>query len=101
MVAIVVFAAWRIGSRALKNRVLVGAGGRFLLAIFAFAVPFPLIVLGAGCLASSVGKDCAGALPGWGWSRIRGKSYGPAVIDDDTRPFPTPVSAGVRLALLL
>ncbi|HMW76949.1 MAG TPA: chromate transporter, partial [Rhodocyclaceae bacterium] len=50
VVAIVVFAAWRIGSRALKNRVLWALAAASFLAIFAFAVPFPLIVLGAGLL---------------------------------------------------
>jgi chromate transporter len=50
VVAIVLFAAWRIGSRALKNEVLWILAAAAFLAIFAFNVPFPYIVLGAGLL---------------------------------------------------
>lgn len=43
--AIVVFAAYRIGSRALKNNVLRGMAILAFVAIFAFHIPFPYIVL--------------------------------------------------------
>ncbi|HZT63065.1 MAG TPA: chromate transporter, partial [Burkholderiales bacterium] len=46
--AIVLFAAYRIGSRALKNAVLWTISLAAFVAIFAFHVPFPYIVLGAG-----------------------------------------------------
>ena len=46
--AIVVHAAWRIGSRALKNGVLWAIAAAAFVAIFAFDVPFPAIVLVAG-----------------------------------------------------
>ncbi len=48
--AIVVFAAWRIGSRALKNNVLRAMAVLAFIAIFAFDVPFPYIVLMAGII---------------------------------------------------
>src|SRR5260370_13688873 len=48
--AIVLFAAWRIGSRALKNAVLWTISLAAFVAIFAFDVPFPWIVLGAGVI---------------------------------------------------
>jgi chromate transporter len=101
VVAIVVFAAWRIGSRALKNRVLWALAAASFLAIFAFAVPFPLIVLGAGLLGF-IGGQVAPALFQVGAGHgSGGKSYGPAVIDDDTPPIPHTRFSGVRLALLL
>ncbi|HYA47314.1 MAG TPA: chromate transporter, partial [Burkholderiales bacterium] len=46
--AIVLFAAYRIGSRALKNAVLWTISLAAFIAIFALKLPFPYIVLGAG-----------------------------------------------------
>ncbi len=46
--AIVVFAAYRIGSRALRNGLLWGMAGAAFVPIFALGVPFPYIVLTAG-----------------------------------------------------
>src|SRR5262245_41492457 len=46
--AIVLFAAWRIGSRALRNAWLWAISAAAFVAIFAFHAPFPAIVLAAG-----------------------------------------------------
>src|SRR5436309_4008072 len=46
--AIVLHAAWRIGTRALKSASLWFIAAAAFMAIFAFAVPFPAIVLAAG-----------------------------------------------------
>src|ERR1051325_5663068 len=46
--AIVVYAAYRIGSRALTNAALWSIAAGAFIAIFAFHVPFPYIVLAAG-----------------------------------------------------
>ena len=56
MLAIVVQAVLRVGRRALHNRALVGIAVAAFLALAVFAVPFPLVVLGArrrrvGCSA--------------------------------------------------
>ena len=48
VVAIVLFAAYRIGTRALTNRVLWSISAAAFIAIFAFKLPFPAIVLAAG-----------------------------------------------------
>jgi chromate transporter len=48
--AIVVQAAHRIGSRALKNGVLWAIAAASFVAIFALHVPFPAIVLAAACI---------------------------------------------------
>jgi chromate transporter len=85
--AIVVFAAYRIGSRALKNNVLRALAVLAFIAIFAFDVPFPWIVLGAaviGFIGSHFAPDKFRAGGHHGESH---KSYGPALIDDDT-PIP-------------
>jgi chromate transporter len=50
VLAVVLEAVVRVGKRALKSRGLVAIAALAFIAIFAFAVPFPLIVLGAGIL---------------------------------------------------
>lgn len=84
--AIVVFAAFRIGSRALHNSMLRGMAAAAFIAIFALQVPFPYIVLAAG-LIGYVGGRIAPALFKTGGSHgASGKSFGPALINDDTPP---------------
>ena len=85
--AIVVFAAYRIGSRALSNNVLRALAVLAFIAIFAFDVSFPYIVLGAaviGFIGSHFAPEKFRAGGHHGESR---KAYGPALIDDDT-PIP-------------
>jgi chromate transporter len=82
--AIVVFAAYRIGSRALKNNVLRLMAVLAFIAIFAFDVSFPYIVLAAGIigyLGSRISPAHFAAGSGHGASQ---ESYGVAIIDDDT-----------------
>ena len=50
MLAVVLQAVQRIGKRALKNPALLTIAGAAFLAIFFFAVPFPVIVLAAGVI---------------------------------------------------
>jgi chromate transporter len=50
VLAIVVQAVIRIGSRALKNNAMVVIAAASFIAIFGFAVPFPLIILIAGLI---------------------------------------------------
>src|SRR5215510_2140555 len=50
VVAIVLHAAWRIGTRALKHPALWAIAAAAFVAIFAFAVPFPAIVIAAGII---------------------------------------------------
>src|SRR5262245_55619014 len=45
VVAIIAFAAWRIGARILRNAVLAGIAVMAFVALFFFSVPFPLIVI--------------------------------------------------------
>ena len=85
--AIVVFAAYRIGSRALKSNVLRAMAVLAFIAIFAFEIPFPYIVLMAGIIGyvgSRIAPDKFRAGAGHGASK---ETYGLAIIDDDT-PIP-------------
>lgn len=99
--AIVVFAAIRIGSRALKNGVLWGIAAAAFIALFAFRLPFPLIVIGAGLIGAIGGRIAPALFATGGGHGGSGKSYGAAVIDDET---PTPAHAlfgWKRFALVL
>jgi chromate transporter len=90
--AIVLFAAWRIGSRALKNAALWAVSLAAFVAIFAFDVPFPWIVLGAG-IVGYVGGRFAPMKFATGGHGPAEKHYGSALIADAT---PTPAHALFR-----
>ena len=96
--AIVVFAAYRIGSRALKNSLLWGMAALSFLAIFAWHAPFPLIVAAAALLGAVGGKLAPARFAVGGGHGAAKKSFGPALIDDDT---PTPAHARFSWAGLL
>ncbi len=98
VVAIVLFAAWRIGSRALKNSVLWGFAAASFVAIFALNIPFPAIVLAAGVLGFIGSKIAPDKFKVGGGHGASNKAYGPALIDDDT---PTPEHAKFKLPRLL
>jgi chromate transporter len=84
IVAIVLFAAWRIGSRALKNAVLWTMAALAFIGIFVFDVAFPWIVLAAGLLGAAGGKLAPQLFRLGGGHGASAKQYGPALIDDDT-----------------
>src|SRR3990172_5693595 len=85
--AIVVYAAYRIGSRALKNAALWAIAATAFIAIFAFDVPFPYIVLNAGVIGYLGGRIAPDKFATGGGHGSAEKSYGAAIIDDHT---PTP-----------
>ncbi|WP_428422994.1 chromate efflux transporter [Methylibium sp.] len=85
--AIVVFAAWRIGSRALKNAWLWGIAIAAFVAIFALHAPFPLIVLVAGFVGHLGGRYVPDKFAVGGSHGNGARRLGPALIDDGT---PTP-----------
>jgi chromate transporter len=88
--ALVLHAAHRIGTRALKNRWMWGIAAASFIAIFAFGTPFPAIVLTAG-LAGHFGARRWPQVFALGGGHGRAKaSYGAALIDDHT---PTPAHA--------
>ncbi|WP_152223181.1 chromate efflux transporter [Pseudomonas sp. SCB32] len=96
--AIVVHAAHRIGSRALKNAWLWAMAAASFVAIFALNLPFPVIVLAAAVLGYIGGRLLPGKFAIGGSHGAAKASYGPALIDDDT---PTPEHARFRWSHLL
>ncbi|MCP3470423.1 chromate efflux transporter [Bradyrhizobium sp. CCGUVB1N3] len=50
VLAIVVEAVVRVGKRALKNRVMIALAAAAFVAIFFFAIPFPIIIIAAGVI---------------------------------------------------
>ncbi len=99
--AIVLQAAWRIGSRALQNGVLWAIAAASFVAIFALGLPFPLIVLGAALIGFVGGRLAPTRFAAGGGHGKPARHFGAALIDDHT---PTPDHArfkASRLALVL
>jgi len=88
--ALVVHAAWRVGSRALKNHWLRGIALAAFVAIFALQAPFPLIVLAAALVGYLGGRLAPAKFTAGGGHAAAGRAFGRALIDDDT---PTPAHA--------
>ncbi|MBI3143748.1 MAG: chromate efflux transporter [Pseudogulbenkiania sp.] len=96
--AIVVQAAHRIGSRALKNNVLWAIAAASFVAILALNAPFPLIVVAAALIGYLGGRLAPDTFRAGGGHGKVDKSFGPALIDDDT---PTPEHARFRWPQLI
>lgn len=94
VVAVVLHAAYRIGTRALRNPGMWGIAAASFLALFAFNAPFPAIVL-AAALVGHLGARRWPLVFALGGGAVHGASGAPAgrhpaLIDDDT---PTPAHA--------
>ncbi len=85
--AIVLFAAYRIGSRALKNNLLWSLAALAFFASFVLHAEFPLIVLIAASLGILGGRFAPDKFAMGGGHSSTKKSFGPALIDDDS-PIP-------------
>ena len=96
--AIVLFAAWRIGKRALNNAWLWAIAALAFLAIFVLQAPFPLIVLGAALLGAIGGRVAPERFRAGGAHGAAKGAAALAVIDDDT---PTPAHARFSRSRLL
>jgi chromate transporter len=92
--AIVVQAAHRIGSRALKNNVLWAIAAAPSLPSLRLNVPFPAIVAAAAAIGYFGGRIAPDKFKAGGGHGKADKSFGRALIDDDT---PTPAHAAVQL----
>jgi chromate transporter len=88
--AIVVHAAYRIGSRALRNHLLWAVAVASFVAIFALGVPFPAIVAAAAVIGYLGGRLAPHRFASGGGAGQAAAAYGPALIDDAT---PTPEHA--------
>ena len=88
--AIVLQAAHRIGSKALKNNLLMGIAASSFVAIFALNVPFPFIVLAAAIVGWMGGRMSPQWFNASAGHAASAKTDGAALIDDHT---PTPAHA--------
>lgn len=96
--ALVMHAAWRVGSRTLKNAWLWAIAAGAFVGLFALQWPFPLIVVAAGLVGVVGGRLAPERFSGGGGGHgAAAAAHGPAVIDDDT---PTPAHAQFSLARL-
>jgi len=93
--AIVLHAAWRIGSRALKSPSLWAIAAAAFVAIYVFAVPFPAIVIAAGLTGALGGRIAPRQFATGGAHASAAVTHARAVIDDNT---PTPPHARFRWA---
>src|SRR4051794_12919092 len=80
VVAIVLAAAWRIGSRTLKNALLIGIAIMAFIAIAVVQLPFPLIVLAAAALGLIGGRVIPDKFRNNGGHAANKASFGPALI---------------------
>jgi chromate transporter len=88
--ALVLHAAWRIGSRTLRNGWLWTIAAAAFLAIFLLQVPFPLIILTAGLTGYVLGRRVPRYFNGLAAHNHQAATAGRALIDDHT---PTPAHA--------
>jgi chromate transporter len=84
--ALVLQAAHRIGTRALKNRWMWAIAAAAFVAIFAFDAPFPAIVVAAALIGHFGAKAAPQVFALGGGHGAAKAGYGPALIDDDTPP---------------
>ena len=97
VVAIVLAAAWRIGSRSLRHPLLWAIAAAAFVALFAFAVPFPVVILGAALTGIVGGRIAPRAFASAGHAAASA-AHGPSVIDDES---PTPAHAHYSRSRLL
>jgi chromate transporter len=81
VLAIVLEAVVRIGKRALKNNIMIALAAASFIAIFFFAVPFPVIILTAGLIGLCGGHFGVSAFLG---GSGQGKIGGQQVADGDS-----------------
>ena len=90
VVAIVLAAAWRIGTRSLRNGALMTIAAAAFIGIAFLHLPFPLIVATAAAIGLAGGRLWPALFQVGGGHPGKQASYGLALIDDDT---PTPAHA--------
>ncbi|MEO7744158.1 MAG: chromate efflux transporter [Usitatibacter sp.] len=100
VVAIVLAAAWRIGSRTLRHPLLFGIAALAFVALAIMAVPFPLVIAGAAVLGVA-GARFAPSVFRIGAHAPKDPSTGPALIDDDTAAPPHARFSAPRLSLIV
>jgi chromate transporter len=84
VIAIVAFAAWRIGSKVLRNWMLAAIAAAAFASLAVLKIPFPLVIMAAG-VVGWIGGRVRPALFTSANSHVRkGGDHAPSLIDDDT-----------------
>ena len=96
--AIVLQAAWRIGTRTLRHRLLWVLAALSWFALYVLQAPFPAIVLGAGLIGAIGGRFAPQVFQAGTGHAAKAGPHAPALIDDNT---PTPAHARFTLAGLV
>ena len=96
--AVIIHAAYRIGSRAIKNSLLFTISVAAFLSIFIFKVPFPIIVVAAAVIGFIGGRMRPDQFKQSASHVSEQHSYGAAIIDDET---PIPSHAKYKFTKLL
>ena len=96
--AIVLHAAWRIGSRALHNLALWVIAGASFVALFALHLPFPALIVSAALVGWIGGRLAPAHFGTTAHHEQTGPSAGTALIDDHTPP---PAHAQFRWSRLI
>jgi chromate transporter len=81
VLVVVVQAVLRVGSRALKNPLMVSIAAAAFVGLFAFDIPFPLIILGAGLIGFLGGLA---RLPAFAVASGHAATTGPELADADS-----------------
>lgn len=79
VLAVVVQAVLRIGSRALANKLMIAIAVAAFIAIFFFAVPFPVIVIGAAVIGYIGGRLNPATFSGGGGNDLEGSTEGDVI----------------------
>ena len=91
VLAIVIEAVVRVGKRALRNRIMIAIAAAAFIAIFFFAVPFPLIIIAAGVigfLGARLGRPEFAAIEHGGKNAAAIDSMLGEAIPDHVKPNP-------------
>ncbi|MFW2357514.1 chromate efflux transporter [Hydrogenophaga sp.] len=99
--ALVLHAAHRIGSRALKNHWLWAIAAASFVAIFALDAPFPAIVLAAALVGHWGGRRWPHVFATGSGHAAGSQAHAPALIDDDTPAPPHALFTRSRLVRVL
>lgn len=99
VLAIVIEAVLRVSKRALKNNAMVTIAAAAFIALFFFAVPFPIVVLIAGLIGYAGARWRPELFQGGGY-KASGKVSGPAVIDANVPDLKPSWGSAIRTVLI-
>ena len=101
VLALVVEALLRVAKRALHSRLAWGIAGLAFIALFAFAVPFPFVILAAALLGLALHRLAPGALAGRAKQSTAADSASPLIPDDARLPHTAPSWRRAGLVLMV